>query len=84
MSASVHSSSCPICSQTGHSLTYCPSLRSPLKDGFQKDGGGGSHSHDDDDDDSVAILTQLVWISKNRHTWSFINGLYTRNHKVFV
>jgi hypothetical protein len=43
---------CSVCGEEGHTLSNCPALAEPLKDGFYSGGGGGGggHSHDDDDE----------------------------------
>ena len=41
---------CSLCNEKGHTASSCPELVSPLKEGFQGQGGeGGSHSHDEDE-----------------------------------
>lgn len=42
---------CAICGEGGCCAAECPTLREPLREGFQGGGGGGGgHSHDDDDE----------------------------------
>ena len=43
-------SACMICGHGGHSISRCPELVAPLRDGFYTGGGGGGgHSHDEED-----------------------------------
>ena len=46
----MQSSTCLICKESDHSVTRCPTLVEPLKEGFFTGGPSqGSHSHDDEE-----------------------------------
>ena len=63
------SSACMICGHGGHTVTRCPELVAPLRDGFYRGGGnGGGHSHDEDDEKVINENTpltclRLLWCS---------------------
>jgi hypothetical protein len=58
----MQSSTCLVCKESDHSVTRCPTLVEPLKEGFFTGGPSqGSHSHEDDE----SLMPYLVSRIKN-------------------
>jgi len=47
------STACMICGRGGHTVTRCPELVDPLRDGFYRGGGGGGGGGGGDDDEEL-------------------------------
>jgi hypothetical protein len=65
---------CGYCGEGGHSLSKCPELRTPLKEGFTSERGGDDLDGDDDSqslslrigdyDDSISLHILLQYIQQ--------------------
>jgi len=50
----MESTPCMICNHGGHSVTRCPVLVDPLREGFYRgQAEPGGHDHDDDESNSI-------------------------------